>query len=183
MAEGSHGGRLLDAVEADPCGRRGDGRGPGHGHLEGVVVLPAVPPLSHGRAHLWERQRLSRACGGQSWDPESSPLPPAPRRALQGRWGALLTGTLTPRHWLVPKAGPPPEAPVGLGISALAPLPSSGLTRALWPHPSPGEAPSPHSSLGHPAFPAPSLCHLIAMVGPQQLLRSASRSPGASAKL
>ena len=121
--------------------------------------------------------------GGQSWDPESSPLPPAPRRALQGRWGALLTATLTPRHWLVPKAGPPPEAPVGLGISALAPLPSSALTRALWPHPSPGEAPSPHSSLGHPAFPAPSLCHLIAMVGPQQLLRSASRSPGASAEL
>lgn len=28
----SHGRRLLDAVEADPCGGRGDGHGPCHAH-------------------------------------------------------------------------------------------------------------------------------------------------------
>lgn len=45
---GSHSSCLLDAVEADPGGRRGDGHGPGHRHSERVVVLPAVPPLSQG---------------------------------------------------------------------------------------------------------------------------------------
>jgi hypothetical protein len=53
---GSHSSCLLDAVEADPGGRRRDGHGPGHRHPEGVVVLPAVPPLSQGRAHLQERR-------------------------------------------------------------------------------------------------------------------------------
>lgn len=64
----SHGCGLLDAVEADPGGGRGDGHGSGHAHAEAVVVLPAVPPLPDGRAHLQtreresqpERQRLSR---------------------------------------------------------------------------------------------------------------------------
>lgn len=43
----SYSGRLLNAVEADPRGRCGDGHGPGHGDSEGVMILPAVPPLPH----------------------------------------------------------------------------------------------------------------------------------------
>lgn len=48
----SHSCGLLDAVEADPGGGRGDGHGSGHAHAEAVVVLPAVPALPDGGAHL-----------------------------------------------------------------------------------------------------------------------------------
>lgn len=48
----SHSRGLFDAVEADPGGGRGDGHGPGHAHTQTVVVLPAVPPLPDGGAHL-----------------------------------------------------------------------------------------------------------------------------------
>lgn len=66
------------------------------------MVLPAVPPLPHGRAHLWGRQRLSCACGvGASpgnW--ESSPLLPALAGPLKGGWGALPATTLICREGL-----------------------------------------------------------------------------------
>lgn len=55
----SHGRRLFDAVEADAGGGRGDGHGSCHAHPQGVVVLPAVPPLPGGRTDLGERH----SCG------------------------------------------------------------------------------------------------------------------------
>lgn len=52
LAPGSDCRGLLDAVEADAGRGGGDGHGPGHAGTDGVLVLPAVPPLPHGRSHL-----------------------------------------------------------------------------------------------------------------------------------
>lgn len=71
---GSHGSCLLDAVEADPGGRCGNGHGPGHRHSEGVVVLPTVPPLSQGGAHLQGR-RVVHLCHPLSPSQELLKLP------------------------------------------------------------------------------------------------------------
>lgn len=154
VTEGSQGGRLLDAVEADPCGRRGDGHGPGHGHSEGVMVLPAVPPLPHGRAHLWGRQRLSCACrvGGQSWELGVFSPAPCPCRALKGRLGCPPSrhphtqgGTGWFQKQVLPLKLLASEAPASVLIPVLDKLPTD-------------------AALGHAAFPAPSPCHLLFMV-------------------
>lgn len=50
--ERSYGRGLLDAVETDPGRGRGDGHGLGHPGPDGVLLLPAVEALPHGRAHL-----------------------------------------------------------------------------------------------------------------------------------
>jgi hypothetical protein len=49
---------LLDAVEADPGGGRGDGHGAGHTGTDRVLVLPSMPPLPDGRADLWTWGRV-----------------------------------------------------------------------------------------------------------------------------
>lgn len=55
---GSSDGRgLLDAVEADAGWGGGDGHGPSHAGADGVLVLPPVPPLPHGRADLGVQDR------------------------------------------------------------------------------------------------------------------------------
>lgn len=146
MTGGSQGGRLLDAVEADPCGRRGDGHGPGHRHSEGVMVLPAVPPFPHSRAHLRGVGWAAAQQGLQAPIPEPGAFSPAPAPcgALKGREAGVPSRpplSYPGRHWLVPKAGPSPEA-VSLGSSC--PL-SSPLLEKLPAHP----------SLGRTALPAP----------------------------
>lgn len=57
--EVSHSRRLFDAVEADARGGRGDGHGSCHAHPQGVVVLPAVPPLPGSRTDLGRNTRDS----------------------------------------------------------------------------------------------------------------------------
>lgn len=52
LAPGSDSRGLLDAVEADTGGGGRDGHGPCHTGTDGVLVLPPVPALPHGRSHL-----------------------------------------------------------------------------------------------------------------------------------
>lgn len=70
------------------------------------MVLPAVPPLPHSRAHLRGRGRLSWALGGQSWGQgQSLPLLPA-FVGPSGEAGVVpLLVTLTLRGRPGPKAG------------------------------------------------------------------------------
>lgn len=81
----SHGRGLLDAVEADPCGGRGDGHGTRHTHPQRVVVLPAVPPLPGGRTDLG-KDRAENVRGESQVS------------SLRGRWTVLRGVTILSRH-------------------------------------------------------------------------------------
>ena len=109
---GSHGRGLLDAVEADAAGGGGDGHGPGHPHPQGVVVLPTVPPLPHGGAHLPRTMSLERdptcvhVCVGVCVDDGWFMQPHPARGRLIGGWGGCLnqqSSTHTPTQTLLSK--------------------------------------------------------------------------------
>lgn len=113
------------------------------------MVLPAVPPLPHGRAHLG-RGEVETQLSPQGPIPGSetfSALLPAPCRAIRVAGVALLTATFI-RDWRLPKVGSFPCRRWPLELTA----PLAACLGPSFPSPVLGKPPQP--SFRGAAFPS-----------------------------